>query len=270
VPGGALPEAWDTHVHVFDPAAPVLHGHYRPPSRPLAEAEAVAHRHGVQRLVLVQPSVYGADNRVLLQALAHRPGRHRAVVAVDAPPEARTLDHWHALGVRGIRFNRVSPVGPQADPTDLLRAWGPDLAERGWHVLWYLPPEQLGQALRWHDACGLPFVLDHLAGLHAGLAPQHAAWADWAELAARGAWLKLSGWYRLQDTAPYSALLPQIRRAAALCGPRLLWGSDWPHTSFAPDQLPPYASTWAPVPQALGEHPAQAVRTAHSHALYGR
>lgn len=274
-PGGAAldphagpPPAWDCHVHVFDAHAPVLHGHYRPPARRLAEAEAAAGAHGVQRLVLVQPSVYGDDNQVLLQALASRPGRHRAVVAVSTPPSAGTLDAWHALGVRGIRFNRVSPVGPQADPGALLRELAPALAERGWHVLWYLPPEQLGQALRWHDACGLTFVLDHLAGLHARLAPQHPAWADWAELAARGAWLKLSGWYRLQDQAPYDSLLAQIRRAAALCPTRRLWGSDWPHTSFSPDQLPAYDSTWCPVQRALGPPAAEAVRTTQSHQLY--
>lgn len=276
-PGGAPPSpavvpalpAWDTHVHVFDAQAPVQPGHYQPMHRPLAEVEALAAAQGVQRLVLVQPSVYGHDNRVLLDALAQAPDRHRGVVAVDAPPDLATLDHWHGLGVRGIRFNRVSPVGPQGDPRPLLRALAPALAERGWHVLWYLRAEELGQALHWHDACGLPFVLDHLAGLHADLPQQDPAWLDWAELAGRGAWLKLSGWYRLQDEAPYSRLLLPIQRAAALCGTRLLWGSDWPHTSFPADSLPPYASTWAPVAQALGEVPAQAVRTVHSQVLYG-
>ena len=54
--------AWDCHVHVFDAAAPVLPGHYRPLTRSLAEIESRAATEGVTRLVLVQPSVSGTDN----------------------------------------------------------------------------------------------------------------------------------------------------------------------------------------------------------------
>lgn len=32
---------------------------------------------------------------------------------------------------------------------------------------------------------------------------------------------------------------------------RLVWGSAWPHTSFAPDALPDYANTRAPVARVL-------------------
>ena len=57
--GQAAP-GWDCHVRVFDEAAPV----------------------GVGHLVLVQPSVYGADNRVRMQALSVEPGRHRGVAVL--------------------------------------------------------------------------------------------------------------------------------------------------------------------------------------------
>jgi len=59
-----------------------------------------------------------------------------------------------------------------------------------------------------------------------------------------------------------------VQRMAALFGTRLVWGSDWPHTAFAPDALPAYASTWQPVPDALGHAAAQHLRLAAS-ALYG-
>ena len=71
-------------------------------------------------------------------------------------------------------------------------------------------------------------------------------------LAAHGAWLKLSGWYRLDAQAPYTSLVPRIRRLAELFADRMVWGSDWPHTMFAPDAMPPYAETWEPVVDALG------------------
>ena len=104
-------EGWDTHVHVFDAAAPVQAGHYQPAHQPLERIEAKAAKLGVGHLVLVQPSVYGTDNRLVLDALAREPGRHRAVVVVDTDIADSELHTMHALGVRGVRFNLVSPVG---------------------------------------------------------------------------------------------------------------------------------------------------------------
>ena len=44
-----------------------------PVDRPLAQIEAVAATTACGHLVLVQPSVYGTDNSVLLRALSVRP-----------------------------------------------------------------------------------------------------------------------------------------------------------------------------------------------------
>jgi predicted TIM-barrel fold metal-dependent hydrolase len=74
-----------------------------------------------------------------------------------------------------------------------------------------------------------------------------------------GAWVKLSGWYRLGDQAPYAQLTEHIRRVAALAPERLVWGSDWPHTAFDTAAMPAYRSVWAPVVEALGASRAQAV-----------
>jgi predicted TIM-barrel fold metal-dependent hydrolase len=94
---------------------------------------------------------------------------------------------------------------------------------------------------------------------------QHKAQA----LAEGGAWIKLSGWYRLGAVAPYRALAPNLERARALFGRRCVWGSDWPHTSFAPDALPRYATLLAPV-CATAQGAARAVALRHSAAaLYG-
>ena len=50
-------EGWDTHVHVFDAAAPVQAGHYQPAHQPLERIEEEAAKLGVGHVVLVQPSV---------------------------------------------------------------------------------------------------------------------------------------------------------------------------------------------------------------------
>ncbi|NML14028.1 amidohydrolase family protein [Azohydromonas caseinilytica] len=259
---------WDCHVHVFDIAAPVQPGHYVPAHRPLHEIEARAAGHGIRHLVLVQPSVYGSDNSVMLRALQASAGRHRGVAVVEPDVSDATLDELHAAGVRGIRFNLVSPVGHQGDAGDALRSLAPRLRRRGWHVQWYARAGHLAGLATLQREMDLPFVLDHLAGLHAALPAEDPAWAAAAALAEGGAWIKLSGWYRLQSVEPYPALWPAIERAAALFGDRCVWGSDWPHTSFAPDALPTYDSTLAPLRRVLGDAATAHLLRAHAPALY--
>ena len=266
-------DGWDCHVHVFDADAPLHEGHYRPVDRPLAAIESVAAAHGVGHLVLVQPSVYGVDNTVMLAALRAGQGRHRGVAVVDASIDERALDAMHAAGVRGLRLNLVSPVGMSGDPADFVRRLGPRLHERGWHLQWYadataLPAIAALAAGTAHTPHTPPFVLDHLAGMRVGLPAPAPAWAALDALAGAGAWVKLSGWYRLGAQAPYAGLHDTIGSIARRFGDRMVWGSDWPHTSFAPDAQPSYPSTWHPVETALGVLAACRVREAFPAALY--
>jgi predicted TIM-barrel fold metal-dependent hydrolase len=249
-PDVAAPTGWDAHVHVFDAAAPVLPGHYAPAHRPLAEIENLAAQHGFGHLVLVQPSVYGTDNQVLLKALAQSAGRHRGIVVVDAPPDDATLAAWHALGVRGIRCNLVSPVS--APPVDWA-AWAPRLRELGWHVQWYAHAHQLQQVVDWQRLHCLPCVLDHVGGMSIRDVQDAVAWANLQRLSDAGAWIKLSGWYRLGLSAPYDLQALEARRVMHLFESRCVWGSDWPHTSFAHGLAPKYESLWRPLQKLLGE-----------------
>lgn len=258
---------WDCHVHVFDAGVPVRPGHYQPADRPLAEIEATAAAHGVGHLVLVQPSVYGTDNTLLLRALASAPGRHRGVAVVDDTLDEAALDAMHALGVRGVRLNLVSPVGEGGDVEDRFARLAPRLRLRGWHVQWYGGLGDLARIARLHQGSGVTPVLDHLAGFTAGTPADHPGWQQVESLASQGAWLKLSGWYRLGEPTPHARLLPLARRLAGLFGDRVVWGSDWPHTFFPADALPAYGSTWQPVVEALGLAAAERLRRTRP-ALY--
>jgi predicted TIM-barrel fold metal-dependent hydrolase len=197
--------------------------------------------------------VYGSDNSVLLHALAHHAGRHRGVVVLAGHETPSTLEQMHALGVRGVRFNCVSPVGEAqgvAGAAAKLQTWLPRLEALRWHVQWYLHPAQLAEVAALQNPA-VPFVLDHLAGMHADLAEDAAAWQHLTALSRGGAWVKLSGWYRLRAQAPYSALHANIQRVAALFGPRCVWGSDWPHTGLAAQEVPRYAQLLKPCALAV-------------------
>ena len=260
---------WDCHVHVFDSAAPVRAGHYVPAHRPLREIEHQARQQGVGHLVLVQPSVYGSDNSVMLRALEEGQCRHRGIAVVDPAIEDEQLDRLHRAGVRGVRFNLVSPAGHSGDVEDDLLRLSPPLRDRGWHVQWYVHAHDLSRLVDWQARSGLRFVLDHLAGLDARLAGSHPAWSAAQALADGGAWIKMSGWYRLGACAPYTALHPNIQRAAAVFGPRMVWGSDWPHTSFEADRMPRYDSMLAPLSEALDAARLRALLHEQARSLYG-
>lgn len=258
---------WDTHLHVFDQRVPVLPGHYQPAHRPLEVIEREAEsRLGIQHLVLVQPSVYGQDHSVLLSALRQTRGRHRGVVVPGDWFERQSeieLDELHDLGIRGVRLNCVSPRGEGADPVAIagrVHALMPVLKARDWHLQWYITPNLLPWVAQWHEGSGVVAVLDHLGGMTAALTsdacsvPQaRSAWQALAKLAAQKAWIKLSGWYRLQSSAPYRDLHPLIVDLDTLFQDRLLWGSDWPHTFFKPESQPDLLDLWSPVVAALGE-----------------
>src|SRR5262245_39447873 len=103
------PGTCDSHFHVFGPVDqyPLIPAAlYRPPPAELADYRRQVDGLGIDRFVLVQPSVYGTDNRCLLDALAilgPEVGRGVVVIADDRPDPA-DLREWHQLGVRGLRL----------------------------------------------------------------------------------------------------------------------------------------------------------------------
>lgn len=265
----AVAAGWDCHVHVFDGRPAAAGSHYQPPVREIGSLLRAGRALGVGHAVLVQPSVYGADNSLVLAALRAGGGHHRGVVVVDQGVADTELDAMHAAGVRGIRFNLVSPVG-QSDAA--IASLAPRVRARGWHVQWYVAPARLAMLAELQRRFRVSFVLDHLAGLTPTLATEAGVWAALERLAGGGAWIKLSGWYRLDTAAPYAALDPVIARIAQLFGERCVWGSDWPHTRFLEpgcrDSPPPYAATWTPVVRALGAAHARAILDRNPLALY--
>jgi predicted TIM-barrel fold metal-dependent hydrolase len=252
--GVNTPEAasgWDCHVHVFSAAQPTLPGHYLPQDHPLERIEKLAEAHGMGHVVLVQPSVYGSDNCLLLESLQASAGRHRGVVVVDQAQPWDVLLRWHALGVRGIRCNCVSPVGNRhIDWT----VWAPLLRELGWHVQWYAHADQLGVIAQWQAQHGLTCVLDHVAGIHTRHVHSTQVWSDLQALADAGAWIKLSGWYRLGLEAPYDLQQLELGRICAMFQGRCVWGSDWPHTSHNASLAPKYDELLQPLHELLGHH----------------
>ena len=66
------PLACDTHAHILGPAARYAYSAarvYTPPDCLLPDYQHMLKTLGVERAVLVQPSVYGTDNTAMLDAM---------------------------------------------------------------------------------------------------------------------------------------------------------------------------------------------------------
>lgn len=264
---------WDCHVHVFEAGAPVRPGHYRPAHRPLAQIEATAQAHGIGHLVLVQPSVYGTDNRVLLSALAAGQGRLVGVAAVDAAVDAGELDRLAAAGVRGVRMAHFAPGDPRAMggfvPFQAFDALEDRLAARGLHLQLFTDSRLLPAIGERLLRARVPVVIDHMGRAPASLGADHAGVRALARLMQDGpVWTKLSGLANLSDDWPDFDDARALHDALLAAAPqRLVWGSDWPHTR--PSGRRPHTShlvdlfrAWTPA--AL----QQRIGNQNAHALY--
>src|SRR5205814_622888 len=70
------PGAWDAHIHAIGDVGrfPLAQDRsYTPAVAPIATYVALMDEVGLAHAVLVQPSIYGTDNRALLDALARHP-----------------------------------------------------------------------------------------------------------------------------------------------------------------------------------------------------
>lgn len=96
VPAGSC----DSHSHIIGPHSvyPLTGGRpgVRPPEALLDDYKRMLSAIGVERAVLVQPGVYGTDNRALLGAIATAPERMRGSISLSItsatwiPPAAST------------------------------------------------------------------------------------------------------------------------------------------------------------------------------------
>ena len=229
----ALPrDGVDVHAHVLHPTHPTAPGarYGFTPGHDLDGWHAHLDALGLRRGVLVTASAYGADNRVLLDALGAT-DRAVGVAVVSEGVDDAELDRLAAAGVRGVRVQDLYPGGTPLTAIDHL---GPRLAARGLHVeIW----TDLACHLDWLPAavraCPADVVVDHLGFLDPALPTDHPAVDALIDLARDGhAWVTLSGTYRHRtDLAPADAaalLAPRVDRLVAAVPDRLLWGSDWP------------------------------------------
>jgi predicted TIM-barrel fold metal-dependent hydrolase len=234
LPSGAC----DTHAHVFGPSDRFPYAEdrsYTPPDAPLEKYLAMLDTIGFARGVLVQGSAHGRDNSAMLDALRRRPDRLRGVAVADASVLPATLREWHALGVRGLRFNHFFRGGQLhyrgGIPLTEAEKLAPVMAELGWHLQLWIDVKDLPQTIPLLKSIRLPVVIDHMGRTDARAGTGTEGFQSLLRAVGDGwCWAKLSGAHRLSQQAPDYPDARPFHEALVKANPeRLVWGGDWPH-----------------------------------------
>ena len=228
--------ACDTHAHICGPIA--RYAYYSERIYTPADALLSDYRHmlatlGVERAVLVQPSVYGTDNTVMLEAMQAARPQLRGVAVVAENISARELERMHEAGVRGVRVNIVDVKDrqPGSLPMDMLRPLAARIAPLGWHMEFLMHADEFPDLDRTFADFPVPIVLGHLGYMKTALGLNAPGFQALLRLMQAGkAWVKLTGPYRISggplphaDTVPFAHALLQAN------ADRVIWGTDWPH-----------------------------------------
>ncbi|TMI04809.1 MAG: hydrolase [Betaproteobacteria bacterium] len=235
VPRGAC----DCHTHIHgDPGKfPFFAGRVYTPEMALPEEMAALHQAlGMQRVVIVTPSVYGTDNSATLYGMKARGADARGVAVIDDRTPESELDAMARAGVRGIRLNLAT--GGAADPATGRSRFEKAVERvkgRNWHVQMYTNLATISAISDLVAVSPVPVVFDHFGGARAELGPRQPGFAELLDLVRSGrAYVKISGAYRSSKLEPdYADVVPLAQALIAANPERIVWGTDWPHPNSA-------------------------------------
>ena len=228
IPTGAC----DCHFHIFDAPSPFINERsYTPPLAPMAAYQTLQNKLGLDRGVIIQPSIYGTDNRTTLQSLTPN---MKAVVVVDQNIPVSDLRGMAEHGAVGVRVNMLFASNARSDDLTLLAK---KVAELGWHIQVLTDVSKFPELPAELAKLPVPVVYDHMGHLPAHFGPNDPGFQAMLRAVAEGkTWAKLSGTYRLANAADLGQATKPLATALIEANPeRMLWGTDWPHPSFDGD-----------------------------------
>lgn len=265
VPAGAV----DTHAHVIGgpPEFPlVANRSYTPPA---ATPEAYVHMldaTGMAYGVLIQVSVHGTDNSLMLRTIRANGPRLRGIAVVPLSLPDRELLELKEAGVVGVRLNVLFGGGIGLRE---MESYGSLCRELGWHIQLLIDAHEMPDMSR-IAALPVPVVVDHLGHMPTRYGVRNQGFQALLGIVRDGAWVKLSGAYRI--TGEQRGYVDTIAFAHALieaAPDRCVWGSDWPHVALSGHMmnvgdLLDLLASWVP-----DEAVRRKVLVENAHRLYG-
>jgi D-galactarolactone isomerase len=229
--------ACDCHVHIYEdgyPLAPTAT--FKPPHAPLSAYRDMQEQLGLERVVLVQATGYGLDNRCTLAALAQLGAAARAIVIIDSETSDEELERLHALGVRGVRFMMIPNAGGPL-PWDALEPMAARIAGLGWNINLQFDGRELPHYRALIERLPCKLVIDHTGKFLEPVPPQHRAFrALLAVLESPDRFVKLAAPYETSKIGPpgYDDVAALARALLQAHPDRCLWASNWPHPNRTP------------------------------------
>ena len=267
------PLACDCHAHICGPSGMYAYAAkrvYTPPDALLAAYRAMLATLGVDRAVLVQPSVYGTDNAALLDALAAAGPRFRGVAVVEESVGEAELERMHRLGVRGVRCNVVDVPAEEKGtlPLDSLSRLAHRIAPFGWHLELLVHVDEFPDFDDAFAEFPVPVVVGHLGYMKTDRGLEAPGFQALLRAMRNGrCWAKLTGPYRISTQPhPHPDVTPFARTLVEAAPNRVVWGTDWPHVMVRgrmpnDGELCDLLSEWLPAPalreRVLVENPAR-------------
>lgn len=255
------PKSVETHSHVFGP--PDLYPHVAG-RRPHIEAsleqyEALLARLGIERGVIVQPSLYSTDNTITLESIAAMGlDRARGVAVTTKDVSDKELQRLHDAGIRGNRFYFIVDDFDRAD----LAPMAAKIAPFGWHVQVQDDGAWIKDIIPVLEKLPVDSVIDHVGRTPAANGindPDFQAMLRFFETGKL--WIKISAPYLQSTDGPpsYADVGDKVRELVKVRPDRLVWAANWPHPNFAPDNKPEEADCLDPLLEWV---PDEAIRNA--------
>lgn len=225
------PKACDTHSHIYGPADIY---HRFPGRKPnftasLQAYETMLRRLGLERCVIVQPSLYSTDQSCTLDAIRHLGlSRARGVAVTKRDVSPSELRRLHDAGFRGVRFYLLVDDFEMRDAPMMAKR----IAPLGWHLQVQDRGNWLPEAIPVLKGLPVDIVIDHI-----GRTPPEKGVDDPGFKALLGfmetgrCWVKISAPYLASSDGPphYADVGDKVRALVAVRPDRLVWAVNWPH-----------------------------------------
>ena len=233
-------EACDCHAHVFGPRKKfpfILDRSYTPPEASLNAYQNMHRQLGLTRAVIVQPSIYGNDNKATLDAIKQYGDENaRGVAVVTNNVSEAELEMLHIGGIRGVRFNLLFKGGMQLKDLEYIAS---KIAIFNWHIQLLIDVSELQSIADRLRRLPNEIVFDHMGHMPTNRGVNDVGFQTLINLIEEGhAWAKLSGSYRTSTASPsYKDAEVFAHALISASNKRMVWGSDWPHPGLY-DNMP--------------------------------
>jgi len=223
--------ATDCHHHILSKHYPLAPGAPSLEDASIEDYRLLQKRLRTSRHVIVQSSIYGTDNSIIVDSLKAFGAESRGVAVVDTSVTDAELKRLHDAGVRGIRFVLIRG---NATNMAMLKPLSERVNELGWHIDIHAPGNQIAEIADQLNALPSQIVFDHLGRISQPAGIGHPAFKALSGLLDKGrTWMKLSGIYQDSKSGPpnYADTSKLAATFAKQWPERVIWGTDWPHPS---------------------------------------